>query len=56
MLNFSLYIIWLPYAILKFGIKIIKSIAFYTVIGLIVGHIYLRAYPPKDMDINDIDE
>ena len=46
---------WVPVAIVRYGVSVIYKIAFYSVIALLLMHMYQRAYPDKDIGI-DIDE
>lgn len=51
---FSIYLIWLPIAIVKYGVRIVYNIAFYSVVGLLLLHMFQRAYPNQEIGI-DID-
>ena len=46
--------IWIPIAVFKYGVRIIYKVALYSVIGLLVFHMFKRAYPGQDLGI-DID-
>jgi len=48
----SIYLIWLPIAILKYGVRILYKLAFYSVIGLLLLHMFQRAYPDKEIGID----